>query len=253
MAKPSGPTKPAKLTRAEKKAIRAEKRERRRATWSNIRQAFALTVRNDNRFIPYLVIAGVGATAIVYLALFLTLKSPFFPIPLAIAAGLIACLLVFSRRAQRTMYAQAEGTPGSAAWMLQNQTRGDWRTTPSIAGTSQFDAIHRVVGRPGVVLIGEGAPNRVRGLIAQEKKRVARIAGDVPIYDVIVGRDDGSVPLGKLNSYLLKLPRNLSKQQVAALDKRLQALGQGKPPLPRGPMPTGAKIRNVQRTVRRRT
>jgi hypothetical protein len=253
MAKSSRPTKPAKLTRAEKKALRAEKRQRRRETWRNLRQAFALTVRHDNRFIPYLIIAGVGAAAVVYLVLFFTLKSPFYPIPVAIGAGLIAALFVFSRRAQRTMYAQAEGTPGSAAWLLQNQTRGDWRTTPSIAGTSQFDAVHRVVGRPGVVLVGEGAPNRVRGLIAQEKKRIARIAGDVPIYDVVVGRDDGSVPLGKLNSYLVKLPRNLSKDQVAALEKRLQALGQGKPPLPHGPMPTGAKIRNVQRTVRRRT
>jgi hypothetical protein len=252
MAKSGGPTKPAKLTRAEKKALRAEKRRKRRETWSNLRQAFTLTRKNDNRFIPYLVIAGVGAAAIVYLVLLLFLKSPYFPIPVAVGAGLIAAMLVFSRRAQRSMYAQAEGTPGSAAWMLQNQTRGDWRTTPSIAGTSQLDVVHRVVGRAGVVLVGEGAPHRVRGLIAQEKKRVARIAGDTPIYDVVVGPDEGSVPLGKLNSYLLKLPRNLSKDQVAALDKRLQALGQGKPPLPQGPMPTSARMRNVQRTVRRR-
>lgn len=252
MAKSGGPTKPAKLTRAEKKALRAEKRRKRRETWSNLRQAFTLTRKNDNRFIPYLVIAGVGAAAIVYLGLFLFVKSPYFPIPVAIGAGLLAAMLVFSRRAQRSMYAQAEGTPGSAAWLLQNQTRGDWRTTPTIAATSQFDAVHRVVGRAGVVLVGEGAPHRVRGLIAQEKKRVARIAGDTPIYDVVVGPDEGSVPLGKLNSYLLKLPRNLSKDQVAALDKRLQALGQGKAPLPQGPMPTNAKMRNVQRTVRRR-
>jgi hypothetical protein len=93
----------------------------------------------------------------------------------------------------------------------------------------------------------------VRGLIAQEKKKVARVAGDTPIYDVVVGTDEGEVPLRKLNGYLFKLPRNLSREQVSALDKRLQALGGGKPPLPGGPMPTGAKIRNVQRTVRRRT
>jgi len=30
-------------------------------------------------------------------------------------------------------------------------------------------------------------------------------------------------------------------------------LPEPKPPLPGGPMPTGAKVRNVQRTVRRRT
>ena len=46
------------------------------------------------------------------------------------------------------------------------------------AATTQFDSVHRLIGRPGVVLIGEGAPHRVRPLIAQEKKKIARVAGD---------------------------------------------------------------------------
>ena len=153
----------------------------------------------------------------------------------------MVAMFVFSRRAQTSMFAQAEGTPGAAAWVLQNNLRGDWRTTPAIAGTSQLDAVHRLVGRPGVVLVGEGAPHRVRGLIAQEKKKIARLAGDTPIYDVIVGTGEGEVPLRKLNNHLFKLPRNLSKDQVGVLDKRLQALGGGKPPLPQGPMPTAPR------------
>jgi Domain of unknown function (DUF4191) len=252
MAKPAGPGKPAKLTRAEKKAARAEKRAGRRETWRNVRQAFTLTRRNDPRLIPYLIIAGVLTAAVVYFVVSL-FAGPYLPIPIAVLAGAVVALLVFSRRAQTSMYSQAEGTPGAAAWVLQNNLRGDWHATPTVAGTSQLDAVHRLVGRPGVVLVGEGAPHRVRGLIAQEKKRVARVAGDTPIYDVIVGTDDGEVSLRRLNNYLFKLPRNLSREQVSALDKRLQALGGGKPPLPGGPMPTGAKIRNVQRTVRRRT
>jgi hypothetical protein len=252
MAKSAGPGKPAKLTRAEKKAARAEKRAGRRETWRNVRQAFTLTRRNDPRLIPYLIIAGVLTAAVVYFVVSL-FAGPYLPIPIAVLAGAVVALLVFSRRAQTSMYSQAEGTPGAAAWVLQNNLRGDWRATPTVAGTSQLDAVHRLVGRPGVVLVGEGAPHRVRGLIAQEKKRVARVAGDTPIYDVIVGPDDGEVPLRRLNNHLFKLPRNLSKEQVSALDKRLQALGGGKPPLPGGPMPTGAKIRNVQRTVRRRS
>jgi Domain of unknown function (DUF4191) len=252
MAKSAGPTKPAKLTRAEKKAARKQRREGRRETWRNMRQAFTLTRQNDKRLIPYLIIFGVLTAAVVYAVLFLVV-GPLFPIPVAVAAGLVVAMLIFSRRAQTSMYSQAEGTPGAAAWMLQNQTRGDWRTTPTIAGTSQLDAVHRVVGRPGVVLIGEGAPHRVRGLIAQEKKKIARIAGDTPIYDIIVGTEDGGIPLRKLNQYLVKLPRNLSKDQVNALDKRLQALGGSRPPLPQGPMPAGAKMRNVQRAARRRS
>jgi hypothetical protein len=125
--------------------------------------------------------------------------------------------------------------------------------TAGIAGTASMDAVHRLVGRPGVVLVGEGAPHRVRGLIAQEKKKISRIAGDTPIYDITVGTGEGDVRLGKLQRTLLKLPSNLSKGEVSALEKRLAALGGARMPLPKGPMPQGAKMRNVQRTVRRRS
>jgi hypothetical protein len=162
-------------------------------------------------------------------------------------------MLVFSRRAQRAMFSQAEGQPGAAGWMLQQQLRGDWRLEQGIAGTTQLDAVHRLVGRPGIVLVGEGASHRVRGLLAQEKKKIARIAGDTPIYDIIVGTGEGELSLAKLNRHLLKLPSNLSKQEVGALDKRLAALGGARPPLPQGPMPAGAKMRNVQRAARRKT
>jgi Domain of unknown function (DUF4191) len=252
-ARPRKPTKAPKLSREEKKAARVQRKAGRRETWRNVWQAFHLTRKADQRLIPYLVLFGVGTAAIVYLLLFLLLGSPYFPIPVAVGAGLIVAMLVFSRRAQAAMYEQAADSPGAAGWMLQNQTRGDWRTTPAVAGTTQLDAVHRVVGRPGVVLVGEGAPQRVRGLIAQEKKRVARVAGDTPIYDLVVGSGDGEVPLRKLNARLMKLPRNLSKQQVDALDKRLQALGGTRPAVPQGPMPANARMRNVQRTVRRRS
>jgi hypothetical protein len=162
-------------------------------------------------------------------------------------------MLVFSRRAQRSMFTQAEGQPGAAGWMLQQQLRGDWRLTQAVAGTTQLDAVHRLVGRPGVVLVGEGAQHRVRGLIALEKKKVSRMTGDTPIYDVIVGTGDGELRLAKLNRYLVKLPNNLSKQEVGALDKRLSALGGSRAQLPQGPLPQGAKMRNVQRAARRRS
>jgi hypothetical protein len=179
--------------------------------------------------------------------------SPLIPIPLALIFGVVVGMFVFSRRAQRSMYAQAEGQAGAAGWMLKQQLRGDWRLTEAVAGTTQLDAVHRLVGRPGVVLVGEGAPHRVRGLIAQEKKRTARVVGDTPIYDITIGTGESDVRLAKLNRYLLKLPANLSKAEVGALEKRLAALGGTRAiGLPKGPMPQGAKMRNVQRTVRRR-
>jgi len=256
MAKSAGSGKPAKTkpTRTEKKALRAASRQKRRETFRNLRQAFTLTRQADPKFVPIMAAAAIIAATAVYVLVFWISGSVWIPIPLALMFGLLVGMFIFSRRAQTSMYAQAEGQAGAAGWLLRQQLRGDWRLTEAVAGTTQLDAVHRLVGRPGVVLVGEGAPHRVRGLLAQEKKRTARVVGDTPIYDITVGTDEGDVRLAKLNRYLLKLPSNLSKDQVGALEKRLAALGGSRAVgLPKGPMPQGAKLRNVQRTVRRRS
>ncbi|MDQ2838809.1 MAG: DUF4191 domain-containing protein [Actinomycetota bacterium] len=256
MAQSSGSTKAGKSkapkpSRAEKKALRKVRRQSRRETFSQMLQAFTMTRKNDSRLVPYLVIAFVVVAAVLYLAVYFATGSPWLPIVPAILFGVIAAMFLFSRRAQSSAYRQAEGQPGAAAYVL-GQLRGDWHKTDAVAGTTQLDAVHRLLGRPGVVLIGEGAPHRVKPLLAQEKKRVARLAGDAPIYDVVVGNGEGEIPLGKLNTHLTKLPRNLSKEQVVALDRRLSALGAQRTPIPQGPMPAGVKMRSVQRATRRR-
>ena len=74
--------------------------------------------------------------------------------------------------------------------------RGNWTVTPAIAANRNMDVVHRAVGQPGVVLVGEGSPNGLASLLAAEKKRVSRVAYDVPIYDVQVGDRPGQVPSG---------------------------------------------------------
>ena len=115
-----------------------------------------------------------------------------------------------------------------------------------------LDAVHQVIGRPGLIFVAEGAPQRVKGLLAQEKKRTAQVVGKTPIYDVVVGNDEGQVPLGKLQRHLTKLPRNISAAEMDSIEARLSALGSRAAAMPKGPMPAGAKMRSVQRTVRRR-
>jgi hypothetical protein len=130
--------------------------------------------------------------------------------------------------------------------------RGQWRVKAGIAGTTHLDAVHRVIGRPGVILVAEGAPHRVKTLLSQEKKRTARVIGTTPIYEVVVGNDEGQVPLGKLQRHLMKLPRNISAKEMESIDAKLAALGSRAAALPKGPLPAGAKMRSPQRTVRRR-
>jgi hypothetical protein len=215
-----------------------------------IKQAYSLTQKNDPKLPWILLIVFVAVAAVVELVGIL-LSSPFVFIPFAVLLGLLAALVVFGRRAQGSAYRQVEGQPGAAAWVLEGM-RGDWRVTSGVAGTQQLDAVHRVLGRPGVVLVAEGSPNRVRGLLAQEKKKVARVVGDTPIYDITVGDDEGQIPLRKLSQHVMKLPRNLTAAEVNSLGRRMSALGGARMPVPGGPLPGGRQMTVSQRQVRRR-
>src|SRR6476619_6375898 len=214
----------AKPSKEAKKAAKSEKRAAAKERRSQLWQAFQMQRKNDKKLLPYMIGALVGTAAVVTLSLMWFLPW-WMVLPFGIVFGALLAMIIFSRRVQANVYKQAEGTPGAAAWSLQNNLRGKWRITPAIAGTSHMDAVHRAIGRPGIILVGEGAPHRVKPLLAQEKKRIARVVGDTPIYDVIVGNEEGQIPLRKLNSYLMKLPRNISVNAVTELDNRLTALG----------------------------
>ena len=215
-----------------------------------IKQAYSLTRKNDPKLPWVMLIWFVAVAGVIELAGIL-LSSPFVFLPLAVVAGGLAALIVFGRRAQGSAYRQVEGQPGAAAWVLEGM-RGDWRVTSGVAGTAQLDAVHRVLGRPGIILVAEGSPNRVRGLLAAEKKKVARVVGDTPSYDIVVGDGEGQVPLRKLSAHVTKLPRNLTAAEVNSLGRRMSALGGARMPVPGGPLPGGKQMSVSQRQVRRR-
>jgi len=243
------PAKP-KLDKAAKKEARREKRAASKARRRQIWEAFKLQRREDKKLVPLMVGVFLLAVLVVF-GIGLIFDVQWLVLPIGIALGVLAAVSIFGRRVQRSVYSKAEGQPGAAGWALENM-RGQWRVTPGVAGTTHLDAVHRVIGRPGVILVAEGAPHRVKGLLAQEKKRHARVVGKTPIYDVVVGNDEGQIPLGKLQRHLMKLPRNISAAEMDTLETRLAALGSRSAALPKGPLPAGAKMRSVQRTVRRR-
>ena len=229
-----------------KKARKAASKQRR----SQIFQAFSMQRKEDKGLIPWMAGSVLVVTAVVF-GIGWLLGHPYLVLPIGVVLGLLVAVIVFGRRVQRNVYSKADGQPGAAAWALEN-IKGRWRVTPTVAVTTQLDAVHRVLGRPGVVLVAEGAPHRVKGLLAQEKKRVSRLVGDTPIYDVVIGSDEDQVPLRKLQAHLMKLPRNITTAEVDGLEKRLAALATKGNAMPKGPLPQGAKMRNVQRTLRRR-
>ena len=250
MAKSRNPAQ-TKAAKAEAKAARkAASKQRRSQLW----QAFQMQRKEDKRLLPYMIGAFVLIVAAsVVGGVLIGGFTMYMLIPLGIVLGALVAFIIFGRRAQKSVYVKAEGQTGAAAWALDN-LRGRWRVTPGVAATGHFDAVHRVIGRPGVIFVGEGVATRVKPLLAQEKKRTARLIGDTPIYDIIVGNGEGEVPLAKLERHLNKLPANINVKQMDSLESRLVALGSkiGPAAMPKGPMPNAAKLRGVQRKVQRR-
>jgi hypothetical protein len=249
-AKPSPKSAPRPPDKTAAKATKQQRRAAAKQRRAQLLQAFQMQRREDRALLPLMVGVFVIITGVTFGLGFL-LGQQWIALPLGITLGALGALMIFGRRVQRNVFAKAEGQPGAAVWVLEN-LRGPWRVTPAAAGTTQLDAVHRVLGRPGVVLVAEGAPHRVKPLLAQEKKRVSRLVGETPIYDVTVGNGEGQVPLAKLARHLAKLPRNISSAELDALESKLAVLTTRATALPKGPLPQGAKIRNVQRAVRRR-
>ena len=161
----------------------------------------------------------------------------------ALLLGLLAAMIVFGRRAQSAAYGQMEGQAGAAAAALQMLRRG-WKVDPVIGFTKQQDVVHRVVGPPGIVLVGEGnSPNRLRNLMLTERRRHERVASETPIHEVVCGNGEGQVPLGKLVRHVTKLGRKVKPAEMTDILNRLKALDANRSniPLPKGPVPTSMK------------
>jgi hypothetical protein len=199
-----------------------------------IRMVAGLVRRSDPKAMPIVVGSGLGIVVIFIVVGLLTGQAPFL-IPLGVLLGLLAMMILFGRFAQAAQYKAIEGQPGAAAAVLENM-RGNWTVTPAVAANRNMDVVHRAVGRPGVVLVGEGSPSRLANLLAAEKKRVARVAYEVPITEFQVGDGEGQVPISKLQRKVMRLPRKLKPAAISDVNHRLKAL-QPSLQAPKGPIP----------------
>lgn len=198
-----------------------------------IGQVIKFTAKQDKLFVPLLAGAILIPLALTALAIVLGLSLVYIPVGIMVA--LLASVIVLNLRSNAAMMNAAEGQPGAAPQLIENM-RGDWRVRPAASSTTQFDMVHVVIGRPGVILIGEGNPQRVRGLLSQEKRRLSKVIGNAPLFDYVLGNDEGQLPIRKMRTTLMRLPRNLTGKDVNALDTRLGAL-MARPQMPKGSIP----------------
>ena len=243
--------------KAAKKEERAAKRAKRKQNYSQIWQAFNLQRKQDKALIPLMLAAVVGVPLVLFLV-GVIFNGQWIMLPIGILLGVVLAMWIFSRRIEASMYDRAGNSPGAAGWALENMrnTVGVvWFTKTAVGATTQMDAVHRVVGVPGIVLVAEGSRHRVRPIMEQQKKRLNRLVGGGPIYEIYTGDGEGEVPLKRLQRELLKLPRNYKKNDVYPINARIEAMDNtvaGAPAgMPKGPLPKGAKVSGVNRRARR--
>lgn len=210
-------------------------RERLGERIAQFRLAFTQTRAVDDRLVLYMAAAALLGL-LVPLLLLTWLGAPIVGVVSGLATAGAAALAVLGVRGQRAAIARIEGQPGAALAVLQ-QLRGAWKVTPAVAFSGKQDLVHRVIGRPGVILVGEGRRARVRALLKQEARKTSRVAGDVPVHEVNVGNGDGQVALSALRVHVMKLPRSIKTKEIGPLERRLQAIGGADLPIPKGPMP----------------
>jgi hypothetical protein len=210
-----------------------------------IRMVAGIIRKANPKALPIVIGTAVGIIAIAVIVGILTGLAGLV-IPLGVLLGLAAAMILFGRFAQSAQYAAIAGQPGAAAAILQNM-RGNWSVTPAISANRNMDVVHRMVGKPGVILVGEGSASRLPSLLAAEKRRIARITYDeLPIYTIQVGDEEGQIPIRRLQRHIMKLPRNLKGPAIADLNYRLKALPQSLQ-MPKGPMPRTGRMPKAPR------
>jgi hypothetical protein len=202
-----------------------------------------MTKKTDPRIGLILLGVFVVVAAVAFGIFFLVLPGSWvLSLLTALLLGLLATLIIFGRRAQKAQYAEIEGRPGAAAAVLGQLRRG-WKVEPGIAFNKNQDLVHRVVGPPGIVLVGEGNQQRLRSLLANERRKHERVTSETPIFEVISGTGEGAVPVPKLSRHVTKLGRNIKPAEMTDVLQRLKALDANRSniPIPKGPMPTSMK------------
>jgi len=168
------------------------------------------------------------------------LGHPIYAGFLSTPLGFLAAFFLFTRFANTAAFSSIEGQIGAGASVLMSIRRG-FVTTPAVNVNRDQDMVHRVSGKAGIILVGEGG-FAVRSLMQDEKRKMERFLSGVPITEVYVGDGQNQISIRKLQKHLKKLPKKLNTSQLREVRARLRSVGGLNLPMPKGPMPGNARM-----------
>ena len=168
------------------------------------------------------------------------LGHPIYAGFITLPVAFLAAFFLFTRYANVAAYASIEGQIGAGASVLMSIRRG-FVTTPAVNVNRDQDMVHRVSGKAGIILVGEGGFG-VKTLMQDERRKMERFLSGVPVTEVVVGDGQGQVTVRKLQKHLKKLPKKLNTVQLREVRARLRSVGGLNMPMPKGPIPTNQRI-----------
>jgi len=217
------------------------KKQKKDGRLKQIWQVFQMTRRAEPLIVLWmaLIFVGVLGSAFVIGSFF---DHPIYAMVLGAPLALLGATILLSRRAEAVAYGQIAGQQGAVGAALGSIRRGWTIEDDPVAIEPRSGAlIFRAIGRPGVVLVSEGPPQRVRNLLAKEERRMQRLLPTVPVTTLECGDEEGQVPLPKIARKVQRLKPAISKAEMQEVIRRLTALGGQKLPIPKGVDPMKAR------------
>ena len=228
--------------------------EKKPGRFAEIRQGYRAIKQLDPKIGWFMLLAALVTFAVIVgIGFLLGGLWRWYLILIAIPTALLAATFVMNRRGNKAMYGVLEGKAGAAGAALQSMGRRGWyASTEPVAidvnraskpsDMSGAAMVFRALGRPGVVLLGEGPPQRVLKLLKAEERKTTRVAPGVPVHLWVVGDGDGEVKVSKISSKLTRMRPVLTKAETAVVNKRLKSLGGLRSGVPAGMDPTRARV-----------
>lgn len=209
---------------------------------------YKLTKKSDKALVPLLLLTLIVPLVAGVLGAIWISGGSILTLVLYIITGIMLSILltmvVLGNRAERTAYKQISGQPGAVGAVLRSALRRVWQASefPVAVNPRSQEAVYRAVGKPGVVLIGEGPQAKTKKMLDDERRSVLRAVPNIPVHYIHVGPDADSTPLYKLNKTMRSLKKTLRKAEVLAVSHRLNSLSRGGSlPVPKGIDPMKAR------------
>lgn len=205
--------------------------------FAQMKQVYTMTKQSDPNIGWIMLLVGL-AVLLAFVLLGVLLKNWITWTIIGIPVAILVAVLVMSRRAEKAAFGQIEGQAGAAGAAMTTLRRGWVVEQQPVRFNSHQDLVFRAIGRPGIVLVTEGAQGRVGSLVAQEKKHLKKVAPSVPVHVINAGNGEGQVPLKKIAPTMQKLEKKITDSEVHAINNRLQSINSMNLGIPKGVDPT---------------